>query len=99
IPRRLRPPTLARSLMLQRRDLIDRDPEPMLYRGTVADTAASDDDLVRVRIPAIAADFTTVPLEWDLRVDGRRPTEGDVALVAIDDQGGDWLIRFTPTPS
>jgi hypothetical protein len=85
--------------MLQRRDLVNADPEPKLYRGKIADTASSDDDLVRVEIPTLADDFVTTPLEWDVRVDGIRPSAGDLALVGIDDQGGEWLVKFHPTPS
>jgi hypothetical protein len=77
------------------RKIINRTPDPVLYAGLVVDTAASDDDAVRVQIPAIADDFTTAPLRWNPGPGGARPHKDDRALVAIDDQGQDWLIAFT----
>ena len=85
--------------MISRRELVNRDVEPNIYQGTIVGEAETAEDLVRVKIPAIAEDFTTSPLEWDVRVDGVRPSDGNLALVAIDDQGADHLLKFYPTPS
>jgi hypothetical protein len=77
------------------RNFLNTTPEPVLYAGTVVDSADTDDKLVRVRIPALGAGFTTSPLTWSPGPGGARPRADDRALVAIDDQGYDWLIAFT----
>lgn len=77
------------------RNFLNRTPDPVLYAGTVANTASSDDDRVRIRLPAVAVGFTTSALTWAPRPDGVRPHAGDRALVGIDDQGNEWLVAFS----
>jgi outer membrane protein assembly factor BamB len=76
------------------RKLIPQPQDPVLYAGTVTDGASADGDLVHVSIPAIGARYATTALTWPAAPGGARPQKGDAALVAIDDQGQEWLVAF-----
>lgn len=81
------------------RQVINPDVEPTLYRGVINTTASSPTDTVTARVPALfdGEDFITSPLSFDERHDGHLPTRGDVCLIGIDDQGGEWLLAYEPT--
>lgn len=80
------------------RRVVKPDPEPKLYLGRVNESAATGHDLITAAIPALfdGEEFVTAPLPFDRRADGVLPAKGDACLVGIDDQGGEWFMKYEP---
>jgi hypothetical protein len=73
---------------------------PQLHSGEIADSAASESDLVRCVVPAVDSLLGTIAMDWDpvSRSSGLFfPKRGDKALVAIPGDGPPWIVRWRPT--
>lgn len=79
-------------------DLIPETPpvQPQVWAATVLDTAGSLADKVRVLVPGFDGGETAHgPCPWMPRGEDL-PTRGDTAIVAIDDEGNEWIVGWWP---
>ncbi|WP_026912334.1 hypothetical protein [Patulibacter minatonensis] len=66
------------------------------YRATIRSNPASENDPLKLVIPALSPENRWTCTNWELRGPDL-PMDGDTGLVIVDNTGDLWLMKWTPS--